>query len=179
MLVSELFSKILGKRKEVEHEPWPVYYRRRLNDVDLETYLSIKLKTRGTTIESVIEFTSPTARVLEAGCGTSVLSIILSRKGYSNYCLDFDPEMIEIARDLNTRARTSIYYSLGNLFDLPFEDKTFGTVFSHGVLEHFNDVEIALAIDEGLRVAQTYVFSIPTVFNRADDLHGDENPWSF
>jgi hypothetical protein len=51
-------------------------------------------------------------------------------------------------------------------------------VYSHGVLEHFNESEIVQAINEGLRVSPKYIVSVPTVFDVSNNLMGDENLWT-
>lgn len=162
------------------HQTWHEYYRKRLAQTSVHQEIERKRNTRADTIEAVINNSSNRKKILEAGCGTSTLSIILNRLGYENYCIDNDQGMIEIAQKFNKEAGTNVRYYLGSVFDLPFELGTFDTVFSHGVLEHFDGRHIVRAINEGLRVAETYIVSFPTVIGKGHPaLYGDENLWSY
>lgn len=57
---------------------------------------------------------------------------------------------------------------------LNFKEKEFNTVYSHGVLEHFDDESLKNAIKEGLRVSDFYIISIPTIWDISNSLMGDE-----
>jgi SAM-dependent methyltransferase len=157
---------------------WPEYYERRLSQTTPEAYLQEKRLTRWATIAGVVDHTAVGGRVLEAGCGTSVLSVELSRRGYFALAVDHDSDMLSIAVSLSSGLQTQVPYTQADIFNLPFKNNSIDTVFSHGVLEHFDEEGIANALLEGLRVADCYVISVPSLFNRARDLRGDENLWT-
>lgn len=170
-------SPQMNKKK---NQTWQEYYKINLARTNIHDEIIRKRNTRADIIEAIIENTKTNGRILEAGCGTSILSIILNKMGYKNYCIDNEYEMLEMAKKINKEAKTKVNYHFGSLYKIPFEDYAFDTIFSHGVLEHFNEKNIINAINEGLRVAKTYVISFPTIFSRGHPaLYGDENLWSY
>ena len=56
-----------------------------------------------------------------------------------------------------------------------YEDEHADTVFSYEVLETLSDAELASALEEGLRVANVYVFMVPTIAIIANTLKGNEH----
>lgn len=155
---------------------WEEFYGNILNkNVDLKKYIEQKKQKRRKTIEAVTRNTPEKGRILEAGCGTSALSVWLNGQGYETHSLDSDLRMLDIASKLNKACGTSVVYHRGDLYKMPFPDDYFDTVFSHGVLEHFALNTISNALNEGLRIANTYVFSLPTIFDVSNGLRGDEH----
>ncbi len=122
---------------------------------------------------------STNKKLLEAGCGTSSASIILSQDGHTNTALDQDQEMISIEERLNQMMGTDVEHQVGDIFNLEFETDEFDGIFSHGVIEHFDDESVIQIVNEGIRVACKYILSFPTVLNRSPELRGDENPWTY
>ncbi|MEK6982484.1 MAG: class I SAM-dependent methyltransferase [Candidatus Micrarchaeota archaeon] len=119
------------------------------------------------------------SKIVEAGCGSSINSVILNRQGYEVTAIDNDPGILEIAKSLNRYFSGRVNYANVSLFDLPYKNDYFELAFSHGVLEHFEPAQIAQMINECLRVAKRCVFSVPTFFCRSSTLRGDENLWTY
>lgn len=62
-----------------------------------------------------------------------------------------------------------------SLFKLGLKVKEFDVSFSNGVLEHFSDQKIILAIKQQLKIAQVVIISVPTkYFSQSEALYGDE-----
>lgn len=112
-------------------------------------------------------------RLLEAGCGSGIMSVFFSKQGIRTTALDRDTQVLEIARKSADSLGGSVEFVAGDLFSLPFTADAFDAVFSQGVLEHFQDEMIRNAVLEQLRVAPISWISIPTKYYRHQDF-GDE-----
>ena len=159
---------------------WPEYYKECfINQEAAERYLQVKRETRDALFLAIKSNISPGSHLLEAGCGTSTASVILNKDGYKNTAVDSDDQMLDIAKDLNKKMETGVHYEKSDIFSLNFPNDSFSGVFSHGVIEHFNEEKVIKIVNEGLRVAAFYILSFPTICNRSPDLRGDENPWTY
>jgi ubiquinone/menaquinone biosynthesis C-methylase UbiE len=95
---------------------------------------------------------------LDAGCGEGFVAEILLRQmpGLTLTGFDFNPESVELARQMNADAT----FVEASIFDIPFEDRSFDVVGCFEVLEHQTDP--APALKELARVAKRYVIiSVP------------------
>jgi len=160
---------------------WSEYYKERFPTKEaIASYLVIKKQTRDALFLAIREHIGQTnKKLLEAGCGTSSASIILNQDGHMNLALDQDQKMITVGERLNQMMGTNVKYHIGDIFSLPFKDDEFDGIFSHGVIEHFDEEKIVQIVNEGIRVACKYILSFPTVFNKSPELRGDENPWTY
>ncbi|HTL70358.1 MAG TPA: class I SAM-dependent methyltransferase [Candidatus Eisenbacteria bacterium] len=112
-------------------------------------------------------------RVLEAGCGSGIMSVYFSKKGIETTALDRDREVLAKAKQSGEALGGRAVYREGNIFKLPFSDGTFDAAFSQGVLEHFSDDDIRRAVREQLRVARRVWISVPSKYYNHRDF-GDE-----
>lgn len=136
-----------------------------------EEYILAKAREKKPLIDKVIKY-SKNGKILEAGSGTSVNSIYLSRLGYKVTCADNDEEMISLARKI--AKSDQIKFLNVDILNLDLEDRV-DVVFSHGVLEHFSDEEIRKIINKELDLGDYLIFSIPSnFFNASDAINGDE-----
>jgi ubiquinone/menaquinone biosynthesis C-methylase UbiE len=95
---------------------------------------------------------TPTARVLEIGCGTGRdsfrLAGRLNRDG-ALYMQDLSPNMVHVCRRRMSRYRTELsltcglHYFISNGAHLPFEDGFFDAVFHFGGFNQFGDLKRA------------------------------------
>lgn len=111
--------------------------------------------------------------LLEAGCGSGIMSVYFSKQGIRTTALDRDTQVLEIAKKSADSLGGAVEFVAGDLFKLPFTTDAFDAVFSQGVLEHFQDELIRSAVLEQLRVAPISWISIPTKFYKHQDF-GDE-----
>jgi ubiquinone/menaquinone biosynthesis C-methylase UbiE len=78
----------------------------------------------------------PVERVLDLGCGNGRHAIYFARQGFKASGIDVSEQAIEWAKDWANREGLEIDFRTGNIEALPFADKTFDVVVSHGVLDH-------------------------------------------
>jgi ubiquinone/menaquinone biosynthesis C-methylase UbiE len=98
----------------------------------------------GRLLEKEIELLSlkPGMRVLDAGCGTGVVTRRMAKKVTPGEAqgVDIDPLFMEEARKIATEEEVSnIKFSLGNADDLKFEDCVFDLSYCRLVLMHVQD----------------------------------------
>lgn len=67
-------------------------------------------------------------RILDAGCGTGFLSLLLAELGHAVHGLDFSPRMIAVAREKARRKSFQITFSQGDAEDPPFPPGRFDYV---------------------------------------------------
>ncbi len=113
-------------------------------------------------IESIIKFTPEKGSILEVGCGSAVASILLNDLGYKVTAIDNDEVVIDNARKRIAQVGMNIQILRMDASDLQFEDKSFDTVFSQGLLEHLSDGEILQSLKEQKRTARIVIVDVPT-----------------
>lgn len=95
----------------------------------------------------------PSTRVLDLGCGTGTLLLLLTRRVTAQVVgLDGDPNILAIAR--RKRALASARFALVAAFStaLPFGDHGFDRVFSTLMLHHLDDAAKLCSLREARRV---------------------------
>jgi SAM-dependent methyltransferase len=94
-------------------------------------------------------------RILDAGCGGGGYCNFIHQQGLDVTGVDLHDTFLSLAR----QNYPHISFITANLTDLPFEDKSFDTVFCFDVLEHVDDVA---ALRELVRVAsKKVVLAVP------------------
>ena len=141
---SEIFSKEMkmgsNNFKEFSSYWWQIYYR------DIVNYFN-KL------LSGINE-----PEILEAGSGSGKASILLSGN-ISRTFLDISSEALKYADFLAKKFNVKeINYIEGNIFDMPFEDKTFDLVWNIGVVEHYQKEEVKSMIKEMIRLVRSEGF---------------------
>jgi 2-polyprenyl-3-methyl-5-hydroxy-6-metoxy-1,4-benzoquinol methylase len=114
-------------------------------------------------IELIIQNCPRGGQILEAGCGTAQLSIILADYGFKVTALDLTGEVLEYARSRLYLKKLKIEFLQGNILELSslFKAKTFDVVTHSGVLEHFRDPEIIKSLSEQKNISKKVIFNIP------------------
>lgn len=79
-------------------------------------------------------------RVLEAGCGTGWLSVILAKRGAHVFCFDLSPESIRIAqlRSKVNHVENNVCFSVKSFYDLDYDDGFFDLAIGCAILHHVN-----------------------------------------
>lgn len=128
-------------------------------------------------IDLIILNTPQKGRILEVGCGTAQLSLLLADSGFEVTALDMDCDVLRHAKKKVCLKEIKLNFIEGNLLDLSsiFEKQHFDTVCHSGVLEHFSDNDIVKALSEQKTISKKVVFKIPNNRNKLTDKHfGDE-----
>lgn len=119
-------------------------------------------------------------KVIEIGCGTGLLSVLLAKSGATVAAFDISPGSISVARkraELNN-VGDNIDFKVAVAEDLPFEDETFDVAFGLAILHHL-DVELAsVELHRILKIGGIAVFSEPLANNRAIRFIRDHVPYS-
>ena len=81
--------------------------------------------------------------VLEVGCGNGRDSIHFAKKGFGTTSIDIVPKAIDLAKKNAKKAEVDIEFKVANVENLPFEDNSFGALFTLSVL-HSTDLKKSL-----------------------------------
>lgn len=116
--------------------------------------------------QSVLARVEKGMKVLDAGCGEGVLSVMMAQKGAIVTACDLsEPNIIASKRyALENKVGDKIEFLMGDAENLPFPDNSFDLVVSSHVLEHLPD------FDQGFReimrvTKKRAVIAIPTILN--------------
>ncbi|RKD94031.1 class I SAM-dependent methyltransferase [Halopiger aswanensis] len=123
-----------------------------------ERWLSVLREWTGAGSDAAGDPRDRRARVLDVGCGTGVISLLLSELGHDVTGVDFAPEMLERARAKASAADRSIAFCRGDAETLPLPDDAFELVTARHLVWTLPNPEAALAewrrvLEPGGRVA--------------------------
>ena len=156
---------------------WNMLY---LKDIEknggFTSYYSKKIKIRKKILYKIKKYAKTT--VLEAGCGTGVLSIYLSNIGYESWAVDNDDLNLKLVKSIsmatNSRCPNLLNKDIFKLYDF-FDNGSIDVIYSIGVYEHFSDDEIKKLINIQLEISKYVMIGIPTkYFNENEKLYGNE-----
>jgi len=112
------------------------------------------------TIKMVRRIVGAGERVLEAGCGSGRIAMLLADMGYEVTAMDISPALL--CRMIPAvRFFTQLRLVQGDIGLVPFKEKVFSVSFSCGVLEHFDPREIVGHLAEQRRVSRYVVVDVP------------------
>jgi SAM-dependent methyltransferase len=115
--------------------------------------------------------------IIELGCGSALLSILLSSMGYKVLGIDNDPRVVEMARLNNERLGGRAEIELMDLFDAPrLLGKDFDLAYSEGVVEHFKGAKLREAVKVHRELARKAMIVVPS---RDDPLVTDQDKYDF
>jgi ubiquinone/menaquinone biosynthesis C-methylase UbiE len=147
----------LSDKYAVEQGKWDSIARRKQAPEELVvpkgTNFGTSAERPHTLFGPIAEFLGPLAgkRVIEYGCGTGQLSVLLARSGAQVEAFDISPESIAVSRrraELNG-VQDAITFRVAAAERLPYEDAVFDIAVGKAVLHH---LEADLAQPELLRV---------------------------
>lgn len=162
---------------------WYILYKNDIeNNNGIKEYYNKKICNRKKLINKIIKYKKE-GKILEAGCGTGVLSVKLSDIGYDVIAIDNDERMLELLNKINkiiTKKRVQTKkIDIFNLKD-KFKEEKIDIIFSVGVLEHFKDKEIINLIKTQISISNYVFIAIPTkYFNKNEALYGNERFLSY
>jgi SAM-dependent methyltransferase len=87
------------------------------------------------------------SRILNAGCGDSIFPVFLSSLGHQVTALDLD-----FTANLGELHELQTHYVRGSLTELPYEGESFDAAFCISVIEHLDEGQIPVAMQELRRV---------------------------
>src|SRR4051794_38557921 len=85
------------------------------------------------------------ARILDLGCGTGSLAVLLAKAGHAVSGVDRSAEMLAVARSKATAARVRLDLVRGDAADPPFDRRSADVVLCRHVLWALPDRDAALA----------------------------------
>lgn len=96
----------------------------------------------------------PRQRVLDVGCGTGTLTLMIKRAvpGALVTGIDGDPDVLALARGKALKAELPVRWDYGMAYDLPYPDRTFDVVVSSLVIHHLSPKDKLRAFREIHRV---------------------------
>jgi|SRR5438477_5299123 len=90
--------------------------------------------------------------VLDLGCGNGRHAIYFARQGFKASGIDISPQAIEWARDWAHRENVVADFRVGDVTALPYGDRSFDVIVSHGVLDHMPMADAKKTAREAARV---------------------------
>ena len=117
------------------------------NYEDVEDFGSLLDKSRRNVFVKKLDDEIPMrSNILEAGCGTGQMSIVLSRYARQIYGIDLSKgSLIEAKQFINSNDIKSVHLFRMNIFKLFFEENTFDVIISNGVLHHTYNPKLAFS----------------------------------
>lgn len=115
--------------------------------------------------QDFLSYVKPGQKILDAGCGEGVLSVIMAKAGAIVVACDLSqPNITQAKKYAMEQGLSNIEFMLGDLENLPFSDNSFDLVISSHVLEHLPDFDRGL--QEIMRVSKNRaIVAIPTILN--------------
>lgn len=133
---------------------WCEYYSHRIG----KSYQNYCSKRYEAFISKILKYNPKT--ILEEGCGIGTISVLLKQINSNLKINGFDIDEIQVKNAiLNSNSNIDFFtadiknYQPSTIYDI---------IFSHGVLEHFNDIDIQAIINRQRKYAKTIIHYIPT-----------------
>jgi len=142
-------------------------YHDQIFDKRFNSPYPIRRKVHRDIYDSILKHIKPGMKVLDAGCGEGVLSILMAKKGAIVTGVDFSlpniESAIEKAKKLDIE-KGLLTFQVGDAENLPFDTNSFDCVVSNHVLEHLPDFDKGL--QEIYRVTKKHaIIAVPTCLN--------------
>jgi ubiquinone/menaquinone biosynthesis C-methylase UbiE len=95
--------------------------------------------------------------ILGVGSGRAMVENLVARTRFV-IASDVDPQLLHISKK---HARQVKDFIVCSAFNLPFRPHSFHCIYSQGLLEHFERIEVSRILDEFSQVGDNVVFSVP------------------
>ena len=157
---------------------WEELYREDIAEYENpDMYIKYKLKHKKKFIKTIMKYSTEKRKLIEAGCGTGLVSGYMQAMGYDVTALDISKEILKLVEDISKDSNIIKQPKLlqKSIFDLDFSNREFDVCFSNGVLEHFSDEQIVDTIKQQIRIAKYVVIGVPSIyFDETEKMYGDE-----
>src|SRR5262249_54351924 len=87
---------------------------------------------------------SPSAKVLDLGCGTGAIAAAVAAHGFKVTASDVAEEMIRVGKQIHAEATIDWRLLLPDWKELPFAAGTFDAIIASSVLEYLPNVQVVL-----------------------------------
>lgn len=121
-------------------------------------------RSAGALINRIKKTLAPKSKILEIGTGTGSIGALLIKYGFDVIGIDIDEKMAGVAKK-----SFALFGDSNNVFVMDaknivskFGENSFKCVITHGMLEHYQDNEIILHLNNQLKVAPLAICVIPT-----------------
>jgi SAM-dependent methyltransferase len=153
---------------------WHELYRDELNGCDnMQQFVQKKIAYKRAFIDRISANCPLNGRLLEIGAGSGTVAVHLTNRGYDTTIVDNSREMLDIARHVRDAIGVNTQIVEADLRQLPFPTNSFDVIYSHGVMEHFNDNDIESILRHHLIIASRVVFAVPST-QYTTKFYGDE-----
>lgn len=107
-------------------------------------------------------------KILDVGCGNGNHVHFFAKQGFEVYGIDISEEAINIAKDWMKKEGLTANLRAIDAEKLPFEDKFFDVIISHGVLDHISFSKAKKTMDEIKRVLKPNGYAFITLRSTED-----------
>ena len=141
-----------------------IFFERRIKEpkemeiTELETFEDVSIRSYHQWMIPLVDDALEKAcltegKILDIGCGPGLLlkEFASRSRNLMAYGIDISPSAVKMAIN-NCKSLKGVYFSLANVYRLPFNDDTFDLVVCKDSLHHFNTLNLALL--EMLRVVK-------------------------
>lgn len=110
------------------------------------------------------------ATILDAGCGTGIVSNEIWEKKYTTIGIDISRKHIKVGKNMFR----NVFFVLGDLHHVPFREGSFDVIIFHSVLTY---VKASIVLTEVARVGKDRCFLILCEFNPLNPLVRKNKGW--
>ncbi len=80
--------------------------------------------------------------VVDVGCSIGTFAIEFAQRGFNSFGIDFDPEAIDVARDLGRKSNVNVRFVCGDVAQWPPEFPKIDVAVCFDIFEHLHDDEL-------------------------------------
>jgi SAM-dependent methyltransferase len=123
-------------------------------------------------------YCSPSARILDVGCGPGWSDMYLASMGFKVVGVDNEPALVKLANQQSERLGSTAKFQVADAFDLSALQGQFDLAFSCGVLEHFDREVTIQLLKEQAKCSKYVLIQIPTKYTAYSGVITDERFYS-